>query len=292
MTLIETLMALAVAGVVMGGLMTAFIAQQRVYRTQMVTTALQQNMRTAMQMITEDIRMAGYYTSMDTRACRACMNWDPGKKGEDDFSPMVNGINQLTGVSRYRSGTDVIMIVKASSDAGVLQPGEQALSKSNILDLSDLDLDNDGDEDLNASGRPFGVTVKADFTRALVFKIDKVDTAITVQDRFTESYSRGDIIARADIIIYRVDDKNPSFPGSVLERKNAGNGNQFQVVAEGIYDLQFRYILSDGREVDDLPGEERRVQAVKVVLRGEKEVPGKGTIHREMASLVRIRNAI
>ena len=59
MTLIETLIALAVAGVVTGGLISAFIAQQGSYKTQMVTSALQQNMRISMKMITDDIRSAG-----------------------------------------------------------------------------------------------------------------------------------------------------------------------------------------------------------------------------------------
>ena len=156
----------------------------------------------------------------------------------------------------------------------------------------DLDLDDDGDDDLNDSGRQFGVMVKADLTRAQIFKIDSVDTVITTRNYFRESYSQGDVIARVDIIIYRVDDKNASFPGSVLERKNAGNGNQFQVVAEDISDLQFRYLLNDGREVHDPSGKERLVRAVRVMLRGEKRIPGAGVIRRKIESLVKVRNTI
>jgi hypothetical protein len=125
-----------------------------------------------------------------------------------------------------------------------------------------------------------------------VFKIERLDPAVTIHDTFTASYSQGDSIFRADLIIYRIDDDNASFPGAVLERKNAGNGNQFQVVAEHITDLQFGYLLKDGREVQDPSGEAHLIRAVRIGLHGEKEIPGAGKLHKKMASLVAVRNTL
>jgi hypothetical protein len=87
-----------------------------------------------------------------------------------------------------------------------------------------------------------------------------------------------------------VDDENATFIQTVLERKNFGNGNQFQVVSEGISDLQLKYILEDHSLVDDPYGAERDICAVKVELTGEAYISGKLEKKCVLETLVEIRN--
>ena len=298
-TLVEVLMALAIAGVVMGALMSVFVSQQTSCHTQLQAIALQQNMRAAMTMIARDIRMAGYYTALDRKTFSGMVDWDPGTPGSDDFQAAVQGINNVTGVSKYKFGSDIIMIVKAGDEKRVLNSKEYALSGSRQLYLSDLDLDNDSDMDLNMAGKRFGVLVKKTLSCAQLFCITAIagmDTddgpisAITVRDPFKTTYSEHDLVFRADIIIYRVDDANTSFSCPVLSRKNVSNGNRFLVVAEYISDLQLSYILTDGREVVDTRDVERQVRCVRVALKGEIDMPGAGKEERELVSIVHIRN--
>jgi type IV pilus assembly protein PilW len=61
-----------------------------------------------------------------------------------------------------------------------------------------------------------------------------------------------------------VDDTIPTRP--CLVRKNLGSDNGYQVIAENIDNLQFRYILNDGTETNDPTGNQTRVRAVEVLL--------------------------
>lgn len=62
-TLVELMIAMAVGGIVMAAVMTSFIAQHRSYVAQDDVIEMQQNARVAMEMLTRDIRSAGYDTN-------------------------------------------------------------------------------------------------------------------------------------------------------------------------------------------------------------------------------------
>lgn len=59
-TLAEMMVAVAISGIVLAGVYTAFIAQRQSYDAQEQVTDVQQNTRAAMYMMTRDIRLAGY----------------------------------------------------------------------------------------------------------------------------------------------------------------------------------------------------------------------------------------
>lgn len=59
-TLVELLIALAISGLLMSGVYTAFKTQQDSYLTQEQVAEMQQSMRAGLYMMTRDIRMAGY----------------------------------------------------------------------------------------------------------------------------------------------------------------------------------------------------------------------------------------
>lgn len=58
-TLIELLVAMAISGVVMAGIYSAYYSQQKSYITQDQVAAMQQNLRAAMYILQREIRMAG-----------------------------------------------------------------------------------------------------------------------------------------------------------------------------------------------------------------------------------------
>jgi type IV pilus assembly protein PilW len=49
-------------------------------------------------------------------------------------------------------------------------------------------------------------------------------------------------------------------------RKNLGDDSGYQVIAENIDNLQFRYLLNDGTWTNDPTGNQTRVRAVEVLL--------------------------
>jgi type IV pilus assembly protein PilW len=59
-TLVEIMVALALAGIVMASIYTAFLSQQRSYLAQEQVSAMQQNIRAGLNMLTREIRMAGF----------------------------------------------------------------------------------------------------------------------------------------------------------------------------------------------------------------------------------------
>ncbi|MDO8945454.1 MAG: prepilin-type N-terminal cleavage/methylation domain-containing protein, partial [Desulfobacterales bacterium] len=59
-TLIEVLVALAILSIAMTAVFTTFLSQQQSFTVQSRVAELQQNLRTAVDCMTRDIRMAGY----------------------------------------------------------------------------------------------------------------------------------------------------------------------------------------------------------------------------------------
>lgn len=59
-TLIELMIVVAVSGVLMGAVFSAYLAQQKVSTTQESVVEMQQNLRAAMTVMTTELRMAGY----------------------------------------------------------------------------------------------------------------------------------------------------------------------------------------------------------------------------------------
>ncbi len=59
-TLVELMLTMAISGIIMAAIYSAYIAQQRTYLAQEQVAQMQQNIRAAMDIMTREIRMAGY----------------------------------------------------------------------------------------------------------------------------------------------------------------------------------------------------------------------------------------
>jgi type IV pilus assembly protein PilW len=260
-TLVELLVAMAITLVVMGAIFLTFKSQQDSYIIQDQITATQQNLRAAMYILTRDIQMAGYYTNFD--ADQYTMNWDDLDGDNEIIRPLIYARNNVAdgGGDNIKDNTDVIVIVKASIEGRTLGAGEDATA--GIITLTSRDLDGDGNDDLNDTGKKYGILAKEDLSAAEFFEVDSAAGNITPPGGLTQNYDVGDWIFRADVISYRVDE-NATNPG--LRRRNLGSDNGYQVVAENIDNLQFQYLLSDGTWTNNPAGQEPNVRAVEISL--------------------------
>jgi type IV pilus assembly protein PilW len=263
-TIIELLIAVALGLVILAGLFRTFKVQQDSYIIQDQVSAMQQNLRAAMHFITRDLQMAGYYTNFDRNNRQ--LDWNDLDGDSNPANNMETGRPLLFAVNNastagIKANTDVIVIVKAGSEGRTLTAGEG--SSGGAISLSNRDFDGDGTADLNNTGKKFGLLVKEDLSFADFFQVDSASGSINPPAGLTENYTSGDTVYRTDIIIYRVTD-DAARP--CLVRKNLGDDSGYQVIAENIDNLQFRYLLNDGTWTNDPTGNQARVRAVEVLL--------------------------
>jgi len=283
-TLIELLVAVALGMVILAGLFRTFKVQHDSYVVQDQVSAMQQNLRAAMYLITRDLQMAGYYTNFDRNTRQ--LDWNDLDGDSNPANNMETGralifaVNDDTAAGNsIKDNTDVIVIVKAGSEGRTLTAGEGA--SAGQITLSSRDLDGDGTADLNNTGKKFGLLVKEDLSFADLFQVDSASGGINPPGGLTENYASGDTVYRTDIIIYRVTD-DATHP--CLVRKNLGDDSGYQVIAENIDNLQFRYILNDGTETEDPAGNQARVRAVEVLLVARTAFAQRG--YRDTSSIV------
>ena len=264
-TIIELLIAIALGMVILAGLFRTFKVQHDSYVIQDQVSAMQQNLRAAMYMITRDLQMAGYYTNFDRNNRQLDWNDLDGDSNPNNNTetgrPLLFAVNNAS-VSGIKSGTDVIVIVKAGAEGRTLVSGEGA--SAGVITLSNRRFDSDSEDDLNSTSKKFGLLVKSDLSFADFFQVNSASGPITPPAGLVENYTSGDTVFRTDLIIYKVDDSTPTRP--CLVRKNLGNDSGYQVIAENIDNLQFRYQLNDGTWVSDPAGNQARIRAVEVFL--------------------------
>ena len=291
-TLVELLIALALGIIVLAVIFSAFRSQHDSYSIQSQVTMTQQNIRAALQMITRDIQMAGYYTNLVDSEYGS--DWDNNPATDDiTIRPLLYLVNDAKGIPEVKDETDILIIIKASNKYRKFVFGESATagnSASASIFLTDWekngitkpprDLDGDGKEnDLTyysgAKHSKYGLLVKKDLTRAEVFEVDSNNDFI-FNSGLIEKYDEGDSIYKLDVIMYIIDNSIPEHPS--LSRRNIGTDNSFREIAEDVDNLQFEFILRDGSIVKNLDTVSNipHIKAVKVYIlaRSENEIKG------------------
>ena len=262
-TLVELLVTIPVGLLLMAGIYQTFKIQQDSYLVQDQITAMQQNLRGAMQLITRDVLMAGYISVLDTHP--HTVDWDAKGASANKRPLLIVGDNVHTGGDGIKDFTDTIVIVKASDEGRALEAGESATGDE--VSLTSLHVD------LNTTGKKYGILVKQDYSKADFFEVETIaGNTITAASALSGTYGPADLIYRADLISYRIDENNPAR----LLRANAGEYNGYQVVAKNIENMQLRYQLSNGTWTDDPSGAEPFIRAVQVFLMGRTSNPQKG----------------
>jgi prepilin-type N-terminal cleavage/methylation domain-containing protein len=276
-TLIELLVAMALALVVMAAVYRTFKSQHDSFIIQDQMAAMQQNVRGAMHVLTRDLQLAGFYTNFDRNT--RTLDWDDHDNDDDTTTgteairPLIYAGNNVSATG-IKPDTDTITIVK-SGENRKLQETESATSGgsgSATIYLSDwedegvtrdaLDLDGDGNVDLNTSTKKFGLLVKNDLRTAEFFEVQMSGSSILPAGGLVNNYTTGDRICRVDVILYKLDAQDN------LVRRNLGNdvSDTPSILAENIDNLQFRYQLNNGSWTDDPAGSEALVRAVQVFM--------------------------
>jgi len=238
-TIIELLVAMTISLVVMGAIYTTFKSQQNSYIVQTQISSMQQNLRAAMYMLTQDIQMAGYYTNFDSDTY--AMNWDDLDGDNETIRSLIHAFdnrNDGGGGDGIKDGTDLVVIIKAA-ESRQLAAGETASGNTVPASLRNVD---------NLVSSKCAMLVKHDLSTADFFQVQDDSGDMTLTISLDNIYSQDDWIFRVDVIVYYVDD-DPNHP--CLLRKNLGNNETAQVVAENIDNLQLQYLLNDGSLVND-----------------------------------------
>jgi len=262
-TLVELLVAIALGLVILAGLFQTFRTQHDTYIVQDQVAAMQQNLRAAMYLITRDLQMVGWYSNFD----RNNRTIDLDDLDERTGRLLILSEDNSDGAGgNINAGTDAMVIVKAGSENRELIGGEWASGASIIL--SNRNLGGSTGTDLNNDSKKYGLLVKSDLRAADFFVVDTPSGPITNEGNLlNENYLEGDLVFRADIIIYKVSN-DASSGRPMLYRRNLGNDNGYQIVAENIENMQVRYWLSNGNWVDALTNNQGQVRAVEVILVG------------------------
>ncbi len=249
----ELLVAITISLVVMGTVFFTFKSQQDSYVEQDQVSEMQQNVRSAMYLITRDLQMAGYYTNFDPLTYT--MDWDNLGTNES-VRPLIYAHNDLAvSGDGVKDNTDLIVIVKASAKGRQLTAAEGATGSTVDPSLRDVD---------NLTAGKCALLVKEDLTRAEFFQVQENSGDMSLTYALSETYEENDWIFRADVIIYFVNDDGE------LRRNNLGTQEGAQLIVENIRDLQFQYLLNTGPPlVDDPTGNEADVRAVEVSITGE-----------------------
>ena len=166
-SLIELLMAIAITGVVVGGVYSVYFTQQKSYYAQREIIAMQQTLRAAMQLMEREIRMAGYspfeesvagIETADANSIRFTLDIHDGTDNDsdgriDEFDELGNGDDDTNDIGEdvtyFRADPDgdgIFDLFRREASSGVDQ-----LLASNVdaLDLIYLDKDGNNTTDLD-----------------------------------------------------------------------------------------------------------------------------------------------
>ena len=183
-TLIELLVAIALGMVILAGLFRTFKVQHDSYVIQDQVSAMQQNLRAAMYMITRDLQMAGYYTNFDRNNRQ--LDWNDLDGDSNPANNMETGRPLLFAVNNVsasgdgiKDNTDVIVIVKAGAEEGRTLTGGEGAS-GGVISLSSRDLDSATGDDLNNTREgSSGCSSNNDLSFADFFQVDSASGNIT-----------------------------------------------------------------------------------------------------------------
>jgi type II secretory pathway pseudopilin PulG len=268
-TLVEIMVAIVLGLVILAGVFQTFRTQHDSYIVQDQVAAMQQNLRAAMYLITRDLQMAGWYTNLD----RNDRTMELGDLDERTGRPLLFSVdNYAGGDNLMKDGTDGLVIVKAGSESRLLAAGEFARDSS--ISLSNRNLGGSTGIDLNNNSKKYGLLVKSDLRGADLFVVNTASGTITNPWSLNEEYLEGDLVFRTDIIIYKIVDEGGR---PMLKRRNLGNDNGYQTVAENIDNMQVSYQLSNGSWVNEVdPANQELTRAVEVTLVGRTARPQRG----------------
>jgi prepilin-type N-terminal cleavage/methylation domain-containing protein len=256
-TLLELLVGLALASIVVSAVAQFYITEHYNLTQQMDVADVQQNLRSALQEMTEQIRMAGYGLPRD-------------------MDPIV----------AVNANPDSILFYYRKSQTSHAELTQNMANTLDIIRCNGFDLSEFRD---HSWAYIFDAAAKS----GEFFYMSDVDNATKEIAHplmpLSKSYPSGSEVIAVEILRYYLDRTDPAHPNLVRSRQGEGA----VVFSEGIDSLQFRYQLTSGVWTD-APAAGRLVRAVRISVsalgKGDTDGVLKGTRHRSLSSQVNIRN--
>ncbi|MFQ6091424.1 MAG: prepilin-type N-terminal cleavage/methylation domain-containing protein [bacterium] len=257
-TLVEALVVLVVTSLLVTFVLRFHVLQNKEYDLQGQISFLQKNVRSAMEAMEEEIRMAGSGFPAGALA---------------------------SSVDIIDSGTDSDEIVVMRAVPGV----RAVLTETMPNPSAELKCD-------DVSGFEEGWAVIADEVGSETFLITHVqDQADHLQHNtmtFSRPFEAGSWVIQASYRQYCIDrESDPEHPKLVLRDYDGSD----QIVAENIDDIQFAYVLEDFSETPTPPADMDEVIMVRISIvgrtaRADPSFPGDGYRRRELITRVKLRN--
>ncbi len=256
MTLVELLIVLVVCSILIAAMFGSFINQQKSYAIQDQVVDMQQGLRSAIDRMTREIRMAGY--GGDILETFGTVN---------TFSHIITPVN---------GAHDSITILVADEVARLSQNApagstQLVLSNSNVFNLGNRRY-------LCLQGR----------NNYLVQAV--TGSTVTLATPLQEDHLINESVGLVRAITYRIDPNTTN----LVRDDHTGQNTEDQILAENVEDMQIRYTLASGSVVD-FPANPEDIRMVSVSLtfrtkRAYEEYPEDGYLRRSMTSDIEVRN--
>ncbi len=313
-TLLELLITAALMGIVITAITSLFLEMQRNSRVQEELVEVQQNLRVAMDQLTRDITMAGYLIPLTADPVAAApeflcrdLNSDGDCLDAGENFPLTLQSAAVTGqVARIDQEFATPTDPGTENDIRVAMPVMADLfdSKDYVRILRPLDRQQPLNRVFEVAGKDRTVpriTLKG-FNESV--QIMPGDLIIKVTDPNTDNDFDPNTLPGCDgtnclqrTAVYSLaDDPDSADPNMRLLVRNTGSD---QVLAAGITDASFTYLLDDGSEVTaPTAAQLSQIRAIRVTLTAATDATRTGSAQvggvktRSLTSVVRLRNRI
>ena len=248
-SLIEILIALVISAILMAGIYQMFIRQQKTYTTQEQIAEMQQNVRIAINKMIREIRMAGFGgKNNNLRGENDIINAFGNVNG---FSNIINPSNDIAvdGILH-----DQMTVVAAYDQVGTLAESSSKGSSTVTVRYTNDDqrCDNPREIYLCLNGR----------NNYLIQPTSENQIALGEKVGLKEDHAGGETVFLVKAITYGLrKDKR----GVQVLFRDENTGGDRQTVAEHIENLQFRYVLADGKEMD-MPANPKEIRGIRMTI--------------------------
>jgi len=258
LSLLELLIALVIAGVLLGALYRTFIGGQKIYTVQEGVADTQQYVRASIDQMVRNIRMAG------------------------------SGGNILSAFGHINGVTSIITPVHSTNDSITILIADQVstLTADAAKGSSQVTLNNPS-SNFNTGAKKY-LCLNGENN----YVVQSVSgNTVTLVSTLAEDHRSGELVYLIKAITYQLDTTDATMP-TMVKDEHTGLGSQ--VVAENIEKLKFHYTLSDGT-VTDSPANPADIRMVKIDITArtrmpDPQLPGDGYRRRELNSFVNVRN--
>lgn len=233
-TLVELMVALVLSLVVIGGALMVYMTSSSSYRAQEATAQMMENGRTAIEMISRDLRMAEYWKCTGWQTANLTNHLPTDQRGI--YS--VNGADGGPDTLRTLQALDEEPPATLAADVWITQltPGDPVAGVPDDLDPQVIVLNSGSGARFSAND----IIVINDCAKGDVFQITGVtgDTLTHECETCVEFYLAGSEVLRVEDVQYYIDDITDPDNPKLMRIVNSGAA---QELLEGVEDLQVHF---------------------------------------------------